>query len=327
VSATARSLPTAITLAIAVGLSAAGAASAAVTKPVGPLSADKIAYVSFNASPFPYRGIIPDKQIPFLDVGTFFQAGHTAPRAGGTVYWENTTYSDRRSLIYFPRGFDLKKPAVIVVFFHGNQTILSRDVVGRQQVPAQLAASGLNAVLLAPQFAVDALDSSAGTFWSSGVFSRYLDEAATDLASVYGDPSARAAFARMPVVFVAYSGGYDPAAYALRVGGVAKRVKGVILLDAPYDDEDKFADFAAQNRSAFLFSAYTASAGANNTRLQQLLTARRVSFSIGPPSKLGPGVVAFLATDPELQHTNFVTDAWVPDPIAWSLSRIPGYPR
>ena len=329
-SATARSCVRALAAAaatIVVGLALVDDAPAATSKPTGPLTADKTAYVSFSASPFPYRGIIPDKNIPFLDVATFAQTGHTAPRAGGAIYWEKPTYSDRRSLIYLPRGFDIKKPAVIVVFFHGNEVILSRDVAGRQQVPAQLAASGLNAVLLAPQFAVDALDSSAGTFWTPGVFSRYLDEAAGDLASLYGDAATRATFAKMPLVLVAYSGGYDPAAFAVTVGGVTKRVKGVVLLDAPYDYEDKFAAFVAQNRSAFFFSAYTASAQTNNARLEQLLTARRVPFTIGPPAKLTPGVVAFLPTDPDLAHNNFVTDAWVRDPLAWTLTRIPGYPR
>jgi hypothetical protein len=304
---------------------AATANAAIVAKPAAPLASARLAYVPFQSSPFPYRGIIPDKQIPFLDAMAGLQWGHTAPRPE-VVYWENQTYSDRRSLIYFPRGFDIRKPAVIVVFFHGNQVILERDVVGRQQVPQQLAASGLNAVLLAPQFAVDALDSSAGTFWTPGVFSRYLDEAAGNLASVYGDSSTRTTFARMPVVFVAFSGGYDPAAYALKVGGVAKRVKGVVLLDSPYDYESMFADFITQNRSAFFFSAYSVSAADNNELIKRLLAAHRIPFSTTPPEQLSPGVVSFVA-DPALGHGDFVTNAWVPDPVAWALTRIPGYPR
>src|SRR6185436_10599202 len=75
----------------------------------GPLAAERTAYVSFNASPFPYRGIIPRKDIPFLDALLLDQRGHTSPR-GGVVYYEKPTYSDRRTLIYFPRGFDLRKP-------------------------------------------------------------------------------------------------------------------------------------------------------------------------------------------------------------------------
>ena len=65
----------------------------------------------------------------------------------------------------FRRGFDPKRPAVMVVFFHGHGANLAQDVYDRQQVPAQITAAGVNAVLVAPQFAVDAADSSAGKFW------------------------------------------------------------------------------------------------------------------------------------------------------------------
>ncbi len=291
------------------------------------LTSDRMAYVRFQSSPFPYRGIIPDKGIPFLDVNTFFQSGHTAPRAG-IVYPENPTYSDRRSLVYFPRGFDLRKPAAIVVYFHGNNTVLERDVVARQGVPRQLAASGINAALVAPQFALDALDSSAGSFWTPGAFSRYLDEAAANLAAVFGDSSKKATFQRLPVILVAYSGGYDGAAFAISVGGSNRRIAGIILLDSPYDYESRFADFITQQRSsAFLFSAYAASAAGNNALLQRQLTARRVPFTVGEPSRLVPGTVAFLAADPTLNHDNFVTQAWVNDPLAWALARIPAYRR
>ena len=315
----------AVAAGMALALTGLGPAAGAAVQP-GPLAAGKLAYIPFLASPFPYNGVVPETGKPFLDAGSFFQHGHTAPRGG--VYWENPTYSDRRSLVYFPKGFDLRKPAVIVIYFHGNEATLNRDVVGRQQVPDQLAELNLNAVLLAPQFAVDALDSSAGNFWTAGGFARYLDEASANLASVYGDSSARAAFGRLPVIMVAYSGGYDPAAYALKVGGANRRIKGVVLLDSPFDDEQMFADFLAQNiTAAFLFSAYTSAAAMDNATLEQMLAARRVPYTTTLPSRLAPGVVSFVATDPALNHDNFVTDAWVPDPLAWVLARISGYPR
>ena len=41
-------------------------------------------------------------------------------------------------------------------------------------------------------------------------------------------------------------------------GGADHRIKGVILMDALYGDEDKFAAWAAaRRRQAFLLSAYT----------------------------------------------------------------------
>ncbi len=106
----------------------------------------------------------------------------------------------------------------------------------------QLSDSGLNAVLVAPQLAVDAQDSSAGRFWSSGGFSSFLGEAQSKLGDLY--PNARGAFRRMPIVIVAYSGGYLPAAYSLAVGGDSGRVRGLVLLDALYGERDKFVSWA-----------------------------------------------------------------------------------
>ncbi len=77
-----------------------------------------------------------------------------------------------------PSIFDVRKPGVIVVFFHGNGATLERDVRDRQLVPQQITDSGANAVLLAPQMAVDAADSSAGKFWQPGGFKRFMEESA-----------------------------------------------------------------------------------------------------------------------------------------------------
>jgi hypothetical protein len=74
-------------------------------------------------------------------------------------------------------------------------------------VPAQITAAGANAVLVAPQFAVNAADSSAGKFSEPNGFKHFLDEAAVKLARVYGDPRTAFTFATMPIVIVAYSGG------------------------------------------------------------------------------------------------------------------------
>ena len=142
------------------------------------------------------------------------------------MLWEDTTYSDRRVLLSIPRGFDLRKPSLIVVFFHGNGATLTRDVRNRQQVPRQIVESGLNAVLVAPQFAVDAADSSAGRFWEPGVFAQFMSEAANQLARLHGDARARAVFERAPIVIAAYSGGYHPLAFVLAVGGATERMRG-----------------------------------------------------------------------------------------------------
>src|SRR4030095_6693801 len=118
---------------------------------------------------------------------------------------------------------------------------------------------------------VDASDSSAGNFWKPGHFAAYVDEAAERLMRLYGDRAAGRTFNQAPVVIVAYSGGYLSAAYALDRGGAAHRIKGVILMDALYGDEDKFAAWAAaRRRQAFLLSAYTESTKDENAALAGL---------------------------------------------------------
>jgi hypothetical protein len=294
---------------------------------LAPLQSPKIALVPFENSPFPYRGDIPEKNKPFIDVVEGDRLGHTSLRGG--VYWEDQTYSDRRSLLYIPRGFDPRRPALIVVFLHGNDANLTRDVRNRQQVPRQLAESGLNAVLVAPQFAVNALDSSAGRFWDAAVFPEFLKEATERLTELHGDERARGAFFEAPVILVAYSGGYSPAAFILQGGRTDQRLRGVILLDALYGDVDKFADWLARRTPAFFVSAYGKAARGENIALQRMLTERNVPYQTTVPASLTRGSASFLDTtaNDTIRHVDFVTQAWVADPLRLLLRRIPGFAR
>ncbi|MGE5151636.1 MAG: hypothetical protein ACM3II_16070, partial [Rhodospirillaceae bacterium] len=148
---------------------------AAPRAPVGPqpLKEAKTQLVAFNASAFPYRGLVPDTKKPFLDVHDGKRRGHTTLK--GDVCWEDTTYSDRRSLLYLPAGYNPQLPSLIVLFLHGQGATLERDVAARQAIPRQIADSGQNIALVAPQLAFDAPDSSAGNFWKPGHFAAYID--------------------------------------------------------------------------------------------------------------------------------------------------------
>jgi hypothetical protein len=290
-----------------------------------PLTAAKTQLVPFDTTPFPYSGPVPDKGITFLDVVNGERRGHTSLRGG--VYWEDLTYSDKRVLLFIPRGFDIRRPALIVMFFHGNLATLTRDVRGRQQIPRQVEQSGLNAVLVAPQFAVDALDSSSGRFWEPGVFAKFLDESARKLTQLHGDAQARSVFERAHVVIAGYSGGYNPAAYALAVGGANARVHGVILFDGLFAEIDKFADWLAKRPSAFFFTAYGTAARTEHAELQRMLTDRGVSFGTTLPARLTPGSVTLLAVGDDVRHNDFMTRAWVADPLKAALARIPDFAR
>ncbi|HEY7246949.1 MAG TPA: alpha/beta hydrolase [Xanthobacteraceae bacterium] len=273
----------------------------------------------------PYAGLPALKQAQTHLVGfenSAFPYFGKNPRSGGGAYAQGTRYGDNRVLVHVPAGFDVRKPGVIVVFFHGHGATLERDVRDRQLLPKQITESGVNAVLLAPQLAYDAADSSAGKFWERGGLKRFLAESADQLARAYGDPRASEAFARMPVVLVGYSGGFVSTAYSLQVGGAGNRIIGVVLLDALYGEMDKFSSWIIKNRSAFFVSAYTQGTKRHDDELARILRDKGIPVADELNGPLKPGSVAFLSTGEGIRHRDYVTLAWTQHPVKDILMRM-----
>jgi len=289
------------------------AAYAPPTLPLERPREDLTTLVSMKSSAFPYFGENPRSEAPFLNVSSGERKGHRS--YSGKVYWQDETYNDSRVLVHVPEHFDAKRPGVIVVFFHGNGATLERDVRDRQLVPQQISDSGVNAVLLAPQMAVDAADSSAGKFWQPNGFKRFMDESVAHLARLYGDPNSAKAFANMPIVIVGYSGGFLPTAWSLEVGGITKRVAGVILLDAVYGELDKFANWIENNRNGFFVSSYTRYTKRRDQELMAMLREKGVSYREDMDGPLRPGSVVFVQTRDGITHRSYVTQAWTEHPV------------
>src|SRR5262249_13395577 len=154
----------------------------------------------------------------------------------------------------------------------------------------------------APQLAFDASDSSSGRFWEPGFFARFLDEAAAKLAALYGKDDMRGVFDAAPVVMVAYSGGYQPAAGSVYAGGATERGQGMILLDALYAETDKFAAWLAAKPPAFFVSAYTRFTRTENDALQKLLAEQNLDFGKSLPPRLADGGIAFIVNGDEVEH-------------------------
>ena len=281
-----------------------------IPKPITTLAA-------FTYSPFPYEGVMPNNK-PFLN---FEEEGRLAHKTGsGRVYWADETYSDSRSLIHIPKGFNLNKPGVIVLFFHGHGATLQRDVLARQRVPMQVSRSGVNAILIAPQFAFDARDSSAGNFWKKGAARDFLQEASQKFAEIVGAKNAKSKFNSMPVLLVGYSGGYMPVVSILARGGIDKRIKGVILLDALYGGVKTIGSWIQRNRSTVFLSAYTKYTKRRNVKLQEILTENNIPYSTELDIELQEGAVVLLESEED--HRDYVTKAWVVDPVADMLKKI-----
>jgi hypothetical protein len=280
--------------------------------------------VSMKSSAFPYFGNNPASDAPFLNISKGDRRGHRS--YSGRVFWQDETYNDSRVLVHVPEHFDVRKPGVIVVFFHGNGATLERDVRDRQLVPQQISESGANAVLLAPQMAVDAADSSAGKFWQPGGLKRFMAESSEHLAALYGDPGSARAFANMPIVLVGYSGGFLPTAWSLEVGGISDRVRGVVLLDAVYGELDKFASWIESHRSGFFVSSYTHYTARRDRELMSMLRQKGISVSEDMDGPLRPGSVVFVETGEGIRHRDYVTRAWTQNPLKDVLVKMAATP-
>jgi hypothetical protein len=284
-----------------------------------PVTRDITRLVPLSQAPFPYDGVVPGSGKPFFDVLTQGRLGHRS--SSGRIFWDDETYSDPRVLMHVPRGFDIRRPGVIVLFFHGHGATLERDVIGRQRVAEQVTESGANAVLIAPQLAFDAPDSSPGKLWEVGGCSRLMAESQAQIAALLGDRRAERSLASMPIVIIGYSGGFMPVAWCLHNGQLDQRIRGVALLDGLYGEMGTFTHWLTSHRSTFFVSSFTGSTRSQNMELQEVLEERAIATGRELAPRLPPGSVSFLPAA-DRTHRDFVTNAWVADPIADLLRRL-----
>ena len=125
----------------------------------------------------------------------------------------------------------------------------------------------------------------------------------------------------MPVVVVAYSGGFEPAAWTVSRGGLGDRLKGLVLLDALYGHMGRFASWIGKNRDAFLINAYAGGSPRRNSyTLKAMLRQKGISYRTSLSSQLRPGSVTFLSA--VTRHRDYVTKAWTRSPISDMLRRL-----
>jgi hypothetical protein len=281
--------------------------------------------IKLPALPNAVTSLVPMDNAPFPVRAAADDGDHVRINFRRRVSWEKGAFNDPRVLLHIPKGFDPSKPAVMVVFYHGHGATLTRDVLERQEVPQQISDAGANAVLVAPQLAYDARSSNPGKLFESGAFARMVREAGDQLTKLYGDPRAGKSFANMPIIIVAYSGGYLSAATSIERGGLKGRVRGIVLLDALYGELGGFASWVNQNRSGFFVSSWTQSTRGRNAELERMLSDRDVSVGRALKMPNLNGKVVFLPGEEGIRHRDFVNHAWADKPIKDVLMRLPEY--
>lgn len=246
---------------------------------------------SLHHAPFPYAGKHEDTDVDFFDAvdpesGRRFHTNRQGDRMA-----EDEHYRDDRVLFHVPKDFDPRKSFAYILFFHELWTDVLTSV-REHELTRQVDISKRNVILVAPQLARNAADSSPGKFFRENAFQRFMAEAAEVAASRLGWAHKKA-FDSAPILLTAFSGGYKSVAYILDRGGVQERVKGVFLMDALYDEVDKFEQWAVGwIRRAFLVSLTThGSCDENMKELRSRLALRWIHSKAGWPGRLGRGEV------------------------------------
>jgi hypothetical protein len=185
-------------------------------------------------------------------------------------------YGDPTVFVFIPHHHRVGRDGRVsaLVHFHGHHTTAERTIAAHE-LREQLFDSKQNAILIVPQLAVLAADSSCGQLEAQGGLARMI----FDVLRTIDIPAVRAAAGRaaMPsspelgrLCISAHSGGYHAAACALRGGGV--EIHETYLFDALYADVEVFRDWVLAGNGKptsarhKLVSYFTAGRTESNTR-------------------------------------------------------------
>ncbi len=161
-------------------------------------------------------------------------------------------YRDDTVIVFVPAHYRFREDdegVATLVHFHGHNTTADR-ALATHELREQLADSKQNALLIVPQLATLAADSSCGKLETPGALARLIGEAVAAAAHRRRSHPRRDRVPRDAplgtVCLSAHSGGYHAASSCLRVGGVD--VRETYLFDALYAEVDAFRDWVIARR-------------------------------------------------------------------------------
>lgn len=188
--------------------------------------------------------------------------GVTTGKRGVTLTFElrhapfpkGTKYDTPRVIVFVPTYYRLPKSRKVdaLVHFHGHNTTAKKALVAHR-LREQLFDSKQNAILIVPQLAVNAADSSGGKLEAKRGLARMLAELIRELGkSAVGKAlkksSLRGVKATRHLCLSAHSGGYRVASFCVRRGGI--NVNETYLFDALYGQVAAFRRWVAARKGS-----------------------------------------------------------------------------
>jgi hypothetical protein len=213
-------------------------------------------------------------------------------------------------VVHTANNFDPRAPLHLVVFLHGYNGC-ARVLMSPGSLPCRAGApeepgwdlaaahdaAGVNSIFIIPQLAFRRRDGRPGAFERPAVFRAFLEELlAGPLAARLG-PHRIADIAGIDLV--AHSAGYQTALAILEHGGVADRIKSVVLLDALYGETPRFAHYVETHIAAGLrFVSISIGHGATERENRALYEQLRRSFGDRVGNADAASLVASIANHP-----------------------------
>ena len=273
---------------------------------------------ALKAAPFPLAAKDTDPNFfDFVDPksGERFRTTRTLERLS-----EKDHYRDNSVLFHVPPQFNPTKPFSYVVFFHGNRTEV-QQAVKEYRLDDQINRSGRNVILVLPQFAKNAADSSPGKLSKRNAFQAFMQEVAQVLSRKLGKKHQKQ-LEQAHIILAAFSGGYKPLACTLDRGGAASRIKGILLLDGLYEDLYIFGKWLLyRSQTTFFINLFTEGSPCQEKTmaLAQFLREHRVPFKEEWPKSVGKGQVAFIRSP--CDHMQVPVEGPPREPMAELLRR------
>lgn len=170
------------------------------------------------------------------------------------IYSAAEHYSDSSAYIFVPDYFDKNKPFHFVIWFHGwNNNIDS--VLAYYHLQEQFYAAHLNAIFLFPEGPENAPDSYGGKFEKADTFNYFMN----DVMNFLQKEKCINKNISFDMIYAGHSGAYRVMSYLLLYA--KNNCKAVLLFDALYGEQEKFAVQLQKHPDCKMINVYTDSGG------------------------------------------------------------------
>jgi len=182
-------------------------------------------------------------------------ARNTTPRSyDGKTYNAAEHYSDSSAYVFVPDYFDKNKPYQFVFWFHGWSNNID-TALAQFNLQQQFYDAHLNAVFIFPEGPKNAPDSYAGKFEKPDTFNYFMkDVNALLIKEKLIDKNSKA-----EMIYAGHSGAYRVMGYLLLHSSYP--CKGILLFDALYAEQEKFAVYLQQHTTTRMINIYTNDGG------------------------------------------------------------------